>query len=398
MKKSVNGFIAWIIVTLFVVYSFCLNTASAVFAEPIRTSLHASNLGVSIAVGAFIIGFAVMQIPAGYLLDKYNARFVVSAGVLLLALGNVITSMVNNVTLFAISNFIQGVGASFAFIAAGVIISQWFAAKYFPILFGLTQTLSCISAAAIHYVFTLALAHHSWNEIYKILSLFGTVLLLLTFLFVRSPSNNAKTKSISLAKSIMKVVENRQILLCALVATLSFGTLLAYASFWYLNVQKFYAVTLLDSVTISGMMFIGIGIGTPVLGWLSNKLESRKLVIHTTLCLGAMFLLMCLYLPHFQIRTLIIIKIVSFLTGFLLSGSMLLYTVVSEISSNATRGVALSVTNTGVFLFNTILMFFPYLFITAISSMFFTYLWILPLCVIFAILLNYFIKESYTKQ
>jgi MFS family permease len=78
---KIYGLIVWFIATLFVVYSFCLNTASAVFSEAIRTSLQASSVGVSIASGAFILGFACMQIPAGYLLDRYNARFVVSGGV-----------------------------------------------------------------------------------------------------------------------------------------------------------------------------------------------------------------------------------------------------------------------------------------------------------------------------
>jgi MFS family permease len=397
MIKLINGYIVWLIVTLFVVYSFCLNTAAAVFSDSIKTSLHASNIGVSIAVGAFIIGFALMQIPAGYLLDKYNARFVVSIGVLLLALGNIMISFANNVVFFSISNLIQGIGASFAFIASGIVISQWFSIKLFPILFGLTQTLSCVLSAVIHYYFSVALTTHSWNEIYQLLAICGGILFLLTLIFVRSPTDYARTENISLMHSLRMVLKNRQIILCAIAATTSFGTLLAYASFWYINVQKFYSVEMLDAVIISGMIFVGIGIGTPILGWISNLLKSRKLIIHVTLCLGTMFLLLCLFLPHYEIKTLAIIKIVSLFTGFFLSGSMMFYTVVSELSSNSTRGVALSVTNTGVFLFNTVMMFIPYMFITAISSMFFTYLWILPFFVIISILLNYFIKESYSE-
>ncbi len=397
MKKILYGAIVWLIVTLFVVYSFCLNTAAAVFSEPIKASLNLSAMGVSIAMGAFIIGFALMQIPAGYLLDKYNTKLVVSSGVLLLALGNIIISLSNNMVMFSIANFIQGIGASFAFIAAGIIISQWFKPKLFPILFGLTQTLSCILAAEIHYIFSVALLSHTWNEIYQILAITGVILFVLTIILVKSPSSKQNTKTISLKTSLKMVLKNKQIILCTIAATTSFGTLLAYAGFWYLNIQTFYAVSMLDAVIISGMIFVGIGIGTPVLGWISNQVKSRKMIIHVTICLGIMLLLMCLYLPHYQIQTLIIIKIVSFFTGFLLSGSMLFYTVVSEISSNSTRGVALSVTNTGVFLFNTFLMFIPYLFITNISTQFFTNLWILPFCAIISVLLTYFINDSFKE-
>lgn len=392
--KKIYGYIVWFVVTLFVVYSFCLNTASAVFSDAIKISLQSSNMGVSIASGAFILGFACMQIPAGYWLDRFNARFVVSAGLFLLAIGNVLISFSNTLLLYTLANFIQGSGASFAFIAAAVLISQWFSAKKFPVLFGLTQTLSCVLAGVIHYYFTVALVTHSWNELYQWLAVFGFVLLILTLFIVKSPSGNKHNGTISLKKSLALVFCNKQILLCSVAAATSFGVLLAYAGFWYVRVQNFYFVGNIESVIISGMIFVGIGVGTPLLGWLSNKMKSRVMVIHVTLCLGTMALLLGLYLPHFDINSLIIVKILSFFIGFFLSGSMLFYTMVSEISSDKTRGVAISVLNTAVFLFNTLMLFIPYLFVTVISSNFFTYLWILPFFILLSILLLYFIKDS----
>lgn len=397
MPNKIQGWIAWLITTLFVVYSFCLATAAATFSDAIKTSLKASNVGISLASGAFILGFACMQIPAGYLLDKYNTRYVVSAGVLLLALGNLLISFSNTLLLFAGANLLQGIGGAFAFIAAGVVISQWFAAKKFPILFGLTQTFSCGMAALLHYFFTLALANHSWNMLYRGLALFGAILFILSLLWVKNPSANKNVKTISLKKSLAAVTKNTQIWLCAIAAATSFGIVLAYGSFWFVQIQKYYAVANLEAVIIGGMVFFGLSIGTPLFGWLSNKIKSRIVVIHTTLIFGTMALLLGIYLPHFNIKTLIIIKIVSFFIGFFLSGAMLFYTVVSEISSNTTRGLALSVTNTVVFLFNALMMFMPYLFITTLSKEFFTYLWLLPFCTLFSIFLVYFIKDTYQK-
>lgn len=392
--KKMYGYVVWFIATLFVVYSFGLNTASAVFSDAIKNSLRASNLGVSIASSTFILGFACMQIPAGYLLDKFNARFVVSSGLFLLAIGNVIISFSDTLVLYALSNFIQGLGASFAFIAAAILISQWFPAKQFPIFFGLTQTLSCVLAGVIHYYFTIVLATYSWSEIYRYLSVFGFILLILTLLLVKSPAANKNIQRVSLKDSLAMVLRNKQILLCSIAAATSFGVLLAYAGLWYARVQAFYLVENLQAVVISGMIFFGIGVGTPILGWFSNKVASRVMVIHVSLCLGCMALLLGIYLPHFDINTLIIIKIISFLIGFFLSGSMLFYTMVSEISTDETRGVAISVLNTAVFLFNTLALFIPYLFITRVSANFFTYLWILPFFVLLSILLLYFIKDS----
>ncbi|WP_298624070.1 nitrate/nitrite transporter [uncultured Legionella sp.] len=391
-------YVIWFVAALFVVYSFCLNTASAVFAQAIKTSLNIDNFSVSIAMSSFIIGFACMQIPAGYLLDKFNARFVVSSGILLLALGNVLVSYSENITLFTLSNFLQGVGASFAFISAAVLISQWFSEKQFPILFGLIQGVSCTLAGILHYYFTLALNTHSWNEIYRSLSFFGFSLFLLSLLIIKSPSGHKREKRYSLRQSLKIVLKNRQIVLCSIACATSFGILLAYAGLWYLKIETYYSLANLQAMVISGLIFIGIGIGTPLLGWISNKIKSRVLVIHVTLCLGTMALLLGIYLPHFNLNTLIIIHIISFLIGFFLSGSMLFYTLVSEHSTDATRGVSISVLNTAVFLFNSLMMFIPYLFITKLSQDFFTYLWVLPFFILLSILILYFIKDSSPSQ
>jgi MFS family permease len=397
MQRKFYGTIVWCVSTIFVVYSFCLNTAAAVFSGAIKSSLLATDTDVALAMGVFVLGFAMMQILAGYLLDNYNSKLVISAGIFLLVLGNFLISYTHDLLMFTLANFLQGLGAAFAFIAIGVLISQWFEAKLFPILFGAAQTVSCLSAGILHYYFILALKTHTWNHIYQTLAFFGGILLILSILLIKSPPGYQHKKDLSFRQALRIVIDNNQILLCALAAAMSFGVLLAYAGFWYLQVQKFYTLNNVQAVVLSGIMFAGIGIGTPLLGWISNLVKSRIAVLHITIVLGAMALLLGIYLPHYETNTLIIIKIISFLIGFFLSGSMLFYTVVSEISTEKTRGLALSVTNTAVFLFNALLMFLPYLFITNASKQFFTNLWLLPFFVLFSLLLLYFIKDTWSS-
>ena len=404
MKKNIMGLFIWFIVTLFVVYAFFLNTAGAVFADTIKKYLDLSNIGAAFAVGSFVLGFACMQIPAGYLLDRFPIKFVASGGLFLLALGNFTLTFSSNLPMFALSNFVQGLGASFAFIAVGKLIGEWFDSKMFPILFGLTQTLSCVLTAIIHYYLVKALETVSWQKIYLEFAIFGFGLLVLMLIFVRSPSAVKKQAGVknqevlSFGKSMSAVFHNKQIWLCSIAAATSFGVLAAYASFWYMQVEKFFAVDTSNSLIISGMAFVGIGIGTPFFGWLSNKIQSRNLAIHIAVVLGAIFLIMGLYLPHFNINTYLPIEFLSFCIGFFLSGSMLYYTCINEISSNNTKAVALGLINTSVFIFNTLLLFIPQLFVTKTSTSYFTSLWVLPAAVLISIFLAYFVKETFVKS
>jgi MFS family permease len=395
MQKSYYGVVVWFIATLFVTYAFCLTTAAALFSTAIKASLHLSDFGVSFAVGAYIASYAGMQIPAGFLLDKFPIKNMVCIGIFLLALGNFCTSVADNLVLLTLANLLQGIGASFSFIASGIVTAQWFQIRQFPIFFGLTQTLASILAGVAHYYFIYILESMTWEVLYQYLSFFGFILFVLALIFVREPAGVKLSQKISLKKALTTVCKNGQVWLCTIAAATSSGILLAYASFWYLKVSDFYAIKLNDSLIISGLIFAGIGIGTPLLGWLSNKVQSRKLIIHLSLTLGNMALLLTLYLPHFDEGALAIIEITSFLTGLLLAGAMLFFTIVSEISNDVTRGIALGIVNTGVFLFNTLMMFIPYLFITRTSTMFFTFLWVFPFSIMIAIMVNYFIKESF---
>lgn len=398
MSPNIRGILIWFIVTLFVVYAFFLNTAGAVFSNAFKESLNLSDMGAAFAVGSFVLGFACMQIPAGFLLDRFPIRFVVSGGLFLLALGNLTLTFSRELALLALSNFIQGLGASFAFIAVGKLIGEWFAPKMFPILFGLTQTISCFSTAIIHYYLVKALEIVSWQTIYLELSVFGFALLVLMFFVVSSPAHAKTPHPISLRRSLSTVLINKQMWICSLAAGSSFGVLAAYASFWYMQVEKYFSVDLSTSLVISGIIFVGIGVGTPFFGWLSNKIHSRKLAIHISLVPGAIFLLMGLYFPRFNANFYLPIEFISFCIGFFLSGSMLYYTCVSELSSENTRAVALGLINTSVFIFNTALLFIPQLFITPMSQSYFTYLWILPVFVLISIFLGYFAKETSPKS
>lgn len=398
MSKTIHGLLIWFILALCCIYAFSLNTAAAVFSDVIKKFLQTTDFGISVAAGTFILGFASMQIPAGYLLDRYNARYIVSTALLVFALGNIAASHANSIYTFSLANLIQGMGASFNFIAATILISQWFPAKMFPIMIGLTETLAFIVTGLLHYFLVIELEKYDWQRIYHYFGIYGFTLFILAVLFVKTPATFQLSKNISLRKSLATVCKNGQIWLCVIALGTSFGIVLAYGGLWYLPIQHFYAVEHSEAALIGGMIFFGIGIGTPILGWFSNYVKSRKLVLHLSLILGNMGLIMAIYLPHYLINTYLIIKIVTFLTGFLLSGSTLFYTMISELSSNQTRGIAFSLTNISLYLFNSLMLLVPFLFITVTSKEFFTYLWVLPISILVSLLLLYFIKETYPSS
>src|SRR3990167_1503795 len=324
--KQYQAWLIWLIATLFVVYTFTLGTAASIFSDAIEKSLHLTKEQTSFSFSLFIIGFACMQLPAGYLLDRYKTRYVLSAAILIMAIGNWLASIAQTSLAFDIANFLEGVGGAFDFVSASILIAQWFPAKMFPILTGFVQTLACISVAVLHYILRINLETTNWHLTYHHFFLFGLALFVLSFLIIRTPSSFKLNFHFTFRQALGMVFHNKQNWLCALGAATSFGLLLSYASFWYAIVEAHYHVPLNDTAIIGGCVFVGVGVGTPLLGWISNKAKSRKLIIHLSLCLGIMSLILSLYLPHFNISSFLIAKTTAFLIGFFLSGGLLYYT------------------------------------------------------------------------
>ena len=389
--NTINRFIVWSVVTAYVVYAFTLNTAAAVFTPAIEASLHATSVQATIAVMMFMVGFALMQIPAGYLLDRYSARVVVSAGVFLLAVGNFLIAFSSSLTLFALGNLIQGVGASFSFIAAAVLIGQWFKSEHFPILFGITQLLSCALAGYLHYVFAMSIVATSWSSLYFNLCYVGFSLFVLSLIFIKNPPNIDREHPLSLSASLKTICWNPQLWLCS--GALATSLLLAYASFWYSKVHGQIGVTLHDSMVVSGLIFLGLGVGTPLVGYLSNLMQSRKKVTAVSLLLGVMFLITGIYLPDSLSTNQLLVQVIAFLIGVTLSGSMLFFTMINEIFQPEVKGVAISVSNAAAFLFNSFLLYLPYCLTS--TAEFHATLWVLPLFVVISLIMLVFIRESY---
>ena len=78
------------------------------------------------AVGIFFFGYLVLQIPGGYLANRWSARKLVSIFLILWGVCAVGCGLVDNVTQFKVMRFLLGVAESGVFPATLVLLSNWF--------------------------------------------------------------------------------------------------------------------------------------------------------------------------------------------------------------------------------------------------------------------------------
>ena len=370
MKKNLIQTSLWALIALYMTYAFLQSAMAALFLETLKIDLGVTTCCLT---GPFIVGFALMQIPVGVLLDRYHVHWVSSGGLFLMAVGNMILALLSSHKipfLFSLAFFLQGVGASAALLTVARWISQKFSSKRFPIFFGLTFSVSSFLSALVYTYFSRVFHVLTWKDVYGHLSQLGWILFILTLLFLRERLPNKGKASFSLEKNF-SFFRSKQVWLSALCAAASLGALTACMNLWYLAHHGF----------LNSMILLGFVIGAPVLGWISNEMKSRKLALHLSLSLGVILLLTIFYSPLFRFD--FVARIVPVLIGFFLSGSILFYTCISELSNAQHRTTAIGFTHMLVFLTSLAIFLSGELFFMAY------------LCLLIAVLLSYFVKETF---
>jgi MFS family permease len=120
-------------ITVFFVFAFgyflsCLLRAITATLSPVLTlefELMAADLGL--LAGGYFLGFASMQIPLGYLLDKFGPKKIVSSFLLIAFIGTVSFALAQNFSGLLVSRILIGVGVSACLMAPLTGYRIWFA-------------------------------------------------------------------------------------------------------------------------------------------------------------------------------------------------------------------------------------------------------------------------------
>ncbi|MBN9099026.1 MULTISPECIES: MFS transporter [unclassified Pseudonocardia] len=103
-----------------------------------------------------LLVYAVLQVPAGVLLDRFGAKRLVVVGALTMAAGQLVLAVADGVPLAIAARVLVGTGDALTFISVLSVVSAWFPARRVPLMTQLTgllgqlgQVLSAIPLAAL---------------------------------------------------------------------------------------------------------------------------------------------------------------------------------------------------------------------------------------------------------
>ncbi|GAA3892678.1 MULTISPECIES: MFS transporter [Gibbsiella] len=158
---------------------------------------------MGVAFSAFGISYVIMQIPGGWLLDKYGSRIVYGGA---LIGWSMVTMLQGTIYLYAsplmvliILRLLMGAIEAPAFPANSRLSVQWFPNSERGFVTSVYQAAQYISLALITPLMTIILHTWSWHYVFYYIGMIGVVLGVLWLVYIRDPLRHKKVNQAEIA-------------------------------------------------------------------------------------------------------------------------------------------------------------------------------------------------------
>lgn len=132
-----------------------------------------------------VIVYAVMQIPAGILLDRFGSRAMIVTGALIMAAGQMTLALTEALPAAIAARALVGMGDAFTFISVLRLVPRWFEPKRVPLLTQLTGICGQLGQVLSAVPFLLLLDAKGWTPAYIAAAALGVLSVVLALALVR---------------------------------------------------------------------------------------------------------------------------------------------------------------------------------------------------------------------
>ncbi|CAN5352984.1 MFS transporter [soil metagenome] len=337
----------------FYLYEFILQVAPAVMTHELMRDLALDASGLGAMSAFYYYSYAPMQLPAGMLFDRFGPRRLITLAIMICVVGAFFFSMTHGVMLASAGRMFMGIGSAFSFIGALLLIARWFPPQYFALLAGIAQAMSSLGALVGEVPLAEAVARLGWRQSMFWLGIIGTLLAIFIWLFVKDHPPGYKAAKIMPEvveshemQNLRQLLKNSQTWLIAIYSFCSWSAVVVFAALWGVPyLQALYGVSTAVASSAISMIWIGIGIGSPLLGWFSDKIGRRCLPLSLAAAIGLIVTLALVTIPHIP---LYLMYVLCFGIGLAASAQSLTFGVVKDLTPPKIIGTAIGFNNMAV--------------------------------------------------
>lgn len=353
VERRTAWIVAWLLCLAFYFLTYALRSAPGVMIPQLSAAFGLATLGISTLVGLYYYTYAGFAIIAGGALDRYGARFPVTLGIVAVAAGSVLFPLsASGLVGAGAGRLLQGAGAAFAFTGAVYLATRGFSSRWLATVIGFTQAAGLLGGSAGQFaVGPLVQGPITWQGFWIYIGGGFVVIAILFVLITPSSGRPASGSFWGTFTPYRTILTNPQSYLCGIIAGLLFMPTTIGDMIWGVPfLRQGLGVEAAEAIARSSMIPLGWVIGAPLLGYLADLLQRRKLVLVGGIVLmllsGAGAVYLHEYLPPY---------VGGLLFGVGSGAAMIPYTMIKEVNPDDVKASTAGAMNFLVFTFSAFL-------------------------------------------
>ena len=282
----------------------------------IRQDFNLSNTDVGALASLFYISYAIIQIPAGYLFQKFGVRKLLVGSMVLTSLATLVTGLAATTLQLKLARFVLGAAEGPINIGIVSTINRWFPPQEKGLATGVFMSSIKFAPAFVPPLCAFLMLHFGWREVFFIFGIPGFVCAALWYFLVRddpsesrrcspaevayikdSPRQDAgnsttqpkqaasppdwidgliRTRDVDLLQTNKEVLRSWNVWACALGYFFMVGityTIMTWIPTYLVSVKHY---SIMKMGLVASAPWVGAIVGNILGGWLSDRVFARR--------------------------------------------------------------------------------------------------------------------------
>lgn len=305
IPDPIRRWIIFVIACLLFMLSQFYRASLAVIAPDLIRDLALDTPGLSLISAVFFYAFALMQIPVGIYLDSIGPRIAMTALSLVAVVGAILFSVGHSTSSLVVARALMGIGMACNLMGTLKIVTMWFTPLRFATLSALVFSMGTLGSLIAATPLVVMVQAWGWRRAFMAIAAVNLLLALLFYLVARDrpPSTVAALPSPPASRrgraNLSRLFTEKDYWIISLGTFCRYGIFAAIQALWAGPFLIFaLGVPPLAAGNLLLLMNLGLLVGSPIFGWLSDSVfNNRKRVIISGLLTMSLALLLLTRLP-----------------------------------------------------------------------------------------------------
>lgn len=276
------AWVSWSAAALFLVYQIGMQNALGSVQAGFEASLKIQQSDLAVISSAFFVSYALMQVPAGILIDRFGVGWIVPPACLLLGAGGFMLSTAESLSTAVAARLLMGFGGSFSFLAVAAVAKRRINEKRLNVATGLIDCSLGIGAILGAIGITALLGVMNWRSVLLLSALIAVPVAILNWFILgrgKDVSPAGPGKDAVFASGATAVFGSPTIWSIGFVYMAFIGIAFGMGGLWNEPLQQEFERTKASAAELTTIMFLSLSVGAPLSGLIADKIGRHYLML-----------------------------------------------------------------------------------------------------------------------